>query len=136
MRHLRARSALAAAAGATAPGPFLREAERDARRLQGEKMPWSEALAQLIHAGAAARRGDPGRGMGLLMEAAERCEAADMRLYAHAARRCVGERTGGDSGAELVAQTDAWMMGQKVRNPGRMTALLVPGFAREGTRVD
>jgi hypothetical protein len=42
-----------------------------------------------------------------------------MHLYAQAARRIRGE----------VAAVDAWMRKQQVRDPARMSALLVPGFA-------
>ena len=39
-------------------------------------------------------------------------------------------------GATLVAQADAWMRGQEVREPGRMTEVYAPGFNRRaGTAV-
>src|SRR6516165_2949555 len=61
-------------------------------------------------------------------ETASRLEAADLRLHAAAARRRLGEQVGGSEGYRLVEQADAWMKGQKVRRPERMTALLAPGF--------
>ena len=37
---------------------------------------------------------------------------------------------GGDEGRVLIEQADAWMRAQSIRNPARMAACLVPGFAR------
>ena len=128
MHHLRARSALAAAGSAGDPAPFLRAAERDAGLLRRERVAWAEALAHLIEAGVAACRDDRARAQALLADAAKRCDASDMHLYAWAARRRAGELTANEAGAATVAQADAWMTGQKIRRPDRMTALLVPGF--------
>jgi serine/threonine protein kinase len=125
--HLRARCALAAAAGSKDPGPFLRAAERDARLLRHERMPWADALADLVEAGVALRRGDPGRAAGYLRAAVCGCDAGSMRLYAAAARRCLGQLVGGDEGRALTAEADAWTAGQNVRNRERMTALVLPG---------
>ena len=55
-------------------------------------------------------------------------EAVDMGLFAAAARRRLGTLLGGDAGRALIAQADAWMAAQEVRNPARMAAGLAPGF--------
>ena len=55
-------------------------------------------------------------------------EACDMRLFAAAARRCLGQLVGGSEGRTLMACADTWMAGQGIRNPARMTALYAPGF--------
>jgi hypothetical protein len=127
LTHLRARAALAAAAAAADPGPLLRAAEQDARRLRRERMPWADALAQLVLAGVSLGRGDSERARGSLRAAITGCDATAMRLHAAAARRCLGRLLGGDAGRALVAEAEAWMAGQNVRNPERMTALLAPG---------
>jgi hypothetical protein len=126
--HLRARAALAVAPTAPEPGPLLRAAERDARRLRRERIAWAEALAQLVRAGVAMGRHDAGAARQLLEDAADRLDAAGLRLHAAAARRRLGERVGGSEGQHLVEQADAWMKGQNIRRPDRMTALLAPGF--------
>jgi serine/threonine protein kinase len=126
--HVRARAALAAAPIAADPGPLLHAAERDARLLRRERIPWAGALAQLVRAGVAMGRHDAGGAGQLLEDAAGRLDAAGLRLHAAAARRRLGDLVGGSEGRRLVEQADAWMKGQNIRRPGRMTALLVPGF--------
>jgi hypothetical protein len=126
--HLRARAALAAAPAAAEPAPLLHAAEQDARLLQRERIAWAEALAQLVRAGVAMRRHDAGAACQLLEDAAGRLEAAGLCLHAAAARRRLGELVAGSQGHRLVEQADAWMKGQNIRRPDRMTALLAPGF--------
>ena len=53
--------------------------------------------------------------------------ATDMALHAAVARRRRGELLGGVQGAALLAEADAWMTGQAIRNPSRMAAMLAPG---------
>jgi serine/threonine protein kinase len=126
--HLRARCALAAAGAAGDRAAYLRSAERDARALEREKLAWADALAKLIRAGLAARRCERALALEELAAAVDGLTAADMRLYAEAARRRRGQLLGGEEGRELVRQADAWMAGQKIKNPERMTDMLAPGF--------
>jgi hypothetical protein len=126
--HLRARAAVAAASAAAEPAPLLHAAERDTRLLRCERIAWAEALAQLVHAGVAMGRHDTERARQLLEEAIGRLEATGLRLHAAAARRRLGEQLGGSEGQRLAEQANAWMKGQNICRPDRMTALLVPGF--------
>ena len=127
--HLRARSALAAAREDASKAPrLLREAERDAKRILRERMPWSNPLAELILAGVAASRGERETAARHCAAAAAGFDAAEMALYAAAARRRHGELLGGDEGRALVAAADAWMTSQRIRNPARWTAMVAPGF--------
>jgi hypothetical protein len=128
VRRLRAECALAVASRAAARGPWLRSAARDARRLEREGMPWTLAHARLIRAGIAAARGEAAGAATLLAEAIGRFEAVAMPLHAAAARRRLGGLLGGDAGRALIAAADAWMAGQQIRDPARMTALYAPGF--------
>jgi hypothetical protein len=123
------RCAVATAAAAADPEPLLRQAERYARRLDRERVPWSGALARVIRAGGAAVRGETASAQSLLSRAVAECEAADLALFAAAARRQLGRLLGGDEGRDHVARADAWMHGQSIRNPARFAACLVPGFA-------
>ncbi len=115
MLDLRARAALCAGL------PHV--ADKDARRILGEKFAWSRPLAIQIRACVAARRGDRAAAAALFDEAARGFANADMLLHAAAARRRRGELTGTPA---LIDAADAWMATQKIRNPARMTAMLAP----------
>jgi hypothetical protein len=128
--HLRARCALAAAEDPLQRRSLLRVAACDARRLEWEATAYSKAWAQLARAGIATMRDDAGAAISLLRAATSAFEANDMRLYAAAGHRRLGELLGGEEGRVLIVQTDAWMAGQGIVNPGRMTAMLAPGFPK------
>jgi serine/threonine protein kinase/tetratricopeptide (TPR) repeat protein len=113
---LRARAALAAGA----PG----DARRLARQIAGERLAWCTPLAGLIRAGASA----PDAARRELSTAIQQLERADMALHAAAARRCLGQLTGGDEGASMIAESDDWMRAESIQEPARMAALVVPGF--------
>jgi hypothetical protein len=135
MVHLHARAALAAAAAEPVGGFFsprarlLRCAARDARRIERRRLPRLNPLATLIRAGLANLHGKREEAVSLLEAAEKGLEASDMELYAAAARRQRGTLMGGEGGQTLVASADAWMAGQDIRNPARIAAMLVPGFA-------
>jgi serine/threonine protein kinase len=129
--HLRARCALTAATAAADPRPLFRAAECDAGLLRREQMPWGNALADLVDGGVALGRGDQRRAVDCLRAAVGGCDIGSMRLYAAGARRRLGRLLGGDEGRALTAEADAWMAGQGIRDPGRMTALVFPGPRRE-----
>jgi len=129
--HLRARCALVAAAGAAGSerNALLRIADRDARRLAGERAPYIATWAALIRGGAAALRGDD-RAVGHLDDAIARAEACDMVLFREVAHRCRGLVVGGEQGAAEVAAADAWMTGQSIADPARFAAMMAPGFGK------
>ena len=127
VRHVCARAALAAARTAD-PSACLGRAESHVRRLQREKTVRSEALARLVGAGIAFARRDRRLAERLMHVAAEQLDAIEMRLYAAATRRRLGQLLGGDQGRGMIVQADVWMTGQGIKNPARMTAMLVPGF--------
>jgi serine/threonine protein kinase len=130
MLHLRARATLGLASRATQSERrrLLRDAERDARLLEKERMPWSDALAALVRATVVALRGESDVAARLLDEAARRFDAVDMALHAATARHRLGRLIGGDEGRALTDAALAWMANQKIKNAPRITAMLVPGF--------
>ena len=91
-------------------------------------MSWSTPYATLLRAGVAHQRRDDGKASSLLSEAVQMFERADMRLYAAAARRRLGEKLGGERGQQLINEADAWMAGQNVKNPEALAKMLAPGF--------
>jgi eukaryotic-like serine/threonine-protein kinase len=130
-QHLKGRCVLAAAQSrslsASSRQRLLRMAARDARRIERKATPWGAPLAALLRAGVASHRPDRAEALRELETAGTGFEAADMSLYAAAARRCRGMVVGGEEGARLAAEADAWMRGESIRNPERMTAMLAPG---------
>ncbi len=124
------RCAVAMAAVSADPGPLLRVAEKSARRLDRQRLPWTSALAQLIKAGVASVRGDAGSAERLLADAAQRFDSADMAVFAASARRQLGQLRGGDEGRELIEQADTSMRVQLIVNPSRMASCLAPGFPK------
>jgi len=125
--HLRARTAIAAAAAATGQEPLLAEAARDVRRIEREEMPWGDALARLLLAGIASIRGDPGEAVAHLASAEEMLEAADMALYASVSRSRRGVLTAGEAGRALAASAADAMRAQGIRDPDRMADMWAPG---------
>jgi hypothetical protein len=127
--QLRARAALAAA---TQPGADkkaqLAAAERDAKKIAGERMPWSTPLGDLLFAGIANARGLDAAAIGHLERAAAGLDEADMPLYAIAARYRLGSLQGGEKGARLRDTARDWLTDQGVKNPARLVAMLAPGF--------
>jgi hypothetical protein len=133
--YLRARLALASAAG-NQRDRRLRIAELLADKLGGEKMGWSNPMAAVIRAGLAYRRGNNARAEVLATEAIDGFEAADMTLYAAAARRRLGEIIGGDRGEELLNQADELMRRRQIKNPLAFANLLVSAFAEPNTAFE
>jgi hypothetical protein len=128
MYDIRGRSALAAAMELPESASPMNAAERAACRLERENTSWMVPFAGRIRAGIAALRDDKGAAAKFLQSAITGFVAADMPLHAAVSRRRLGELLGGQAGRALIDAADAWMTGQGVKNPPRMTALYAPGF--------
>jgi eukaryotic-like serine/threonine-protein kinase len=133
--YLRARCALAMAAASAnaskhsrAQRQFLTMARHEAGRIASENVQWSNPIAHLVNAAVAYLEGGRLLATGLLTEAIDGFEAADMQLYAAVARRRLGTLLGGSHGRELLRQADEWMTSRTIRNPHHMTRLFAPGF--------
>ncbi|WP_437753764.1 ATP-binding protein [Sorangium sp. So ce1389] len=131
MAHVeRACTALGAAEGAAEPEPLIQAALRDAAALSRERMAWSDPFVPLIRAGAAELRGERDAAIAQLEAAAAGFDAADMPLYAAAARRQAGELLGGEKGLQRLLVADAVMARERIKSPARWAAMLAPGFGR------
>jgi hypothetical protein len=135
LTDLRARCALAASDAFRDPAPLLRVAEVSARGLEGEGLPWASALAAMLRAGLAARRGDRAGAVDLFRAAAARFDDAEMPLNAAAARRRSGalaESLAGDREAEASRLA---LLDLGVRNPARFVNLFATDALGDGPAV-
>jgi hypothetical protein len=127
--HLVARLAIAQAASSPeARDAHLRAATCAAKSLRRERIPLGRWLAPLLLAGCAEVAGRRDEAASHLQEAVALLEASETWLYATAARRRLGETLGGERGRAHLEAADAWFAQQGVKNPARMTAMLVPGW--------
>jgi hypothetical protein len=128
LRYFRGLAALALSREVRAAAPLLRAlAARDARALTRPDLAWARPLAASLKGAIAADRGALTEAARHLEAAARDLEASGLFLYAAAARRRLGQLVGGDRGASLVAEADAWMAARGVRCPPRITAMLAGG---------
>jgi len=125
--YLRARAALATSLQ-NGDRDKLSFAERLAHKIEKENMSWAKPFAVVVRAAVAHQRGQNTEATTLLAAAGDGFERADMRLYAAASRRRLGELLADDRGRHLIAAADAWMTTQRIKNPERMARMLVPGF--------
>ena len=124
--HLRARAALASGV-AVGDVERINFAEKLARKIEKEKMDWAMPLAALARGAVAHQRSQTDVAVALLAEAIRGFETADMRLFAAAGRRRLGEMKG-EKGSGLVAEADAWMANQGFKQPALITRMLAPGY--------
>ncbi len=104
----------------------LAEAKRLARQLARERMAWIAPLAAILTAGVANAMGDRARAFASLRAAIELARAAEMSLYAEAARYSLGSALG-DHGLAPKRQAEDAMRAQGILAPDRFAAMLVPG---------
>ncbi|WP_437619072.1 serine/threonine-protein kinase [Sorangium sp. So ce1151] len=133
LHHLRARAALAAAAGEPeASGRayrrelLLRIAEWDTSRLEREEAEWAAPLSVALRAGLATARGRHAEACRSLELAAQLFSSMDMGLYAAAARFQQGAVEQGAAGQAARRTGQASMQEHHVINPARLAATLVP----------
>jgi hypothetical protein len=127
--HLRARAALGAAEleqDSRRSAFLLRVAARMATRLYQEPSHGAQGLALLIRAALANRRADQDTSAELLECAVRALDAAQLVVFAQAARRRAAELSGD---ADAVLTLDRHMVEMGVKAPLRLTGMLAPGFS-------
>ncbi len=129
---LRCRTAVAAVAAlgreSKAARVILRRVASSVRRLAGEKLAWSTALACLIRAGQATFDDRVTLATELLTTAATDFERAGFELYAAAARYRLGQLLASTSRRNDLHEASEWMEKEGIRRPSRMVAVLAPGL--------
>jgi tetratricopeptide (TPR) repeat protein len=125
--YVRARCALLMSA-AGRDTTYLAVARRQVRRIEREKMPWSDPLVRLLNAAIAFLEGDAAIARRRLNDAIQGFDAAGMRLYAAVARHRLGEIGTDQRAREERRAADLWMDSEGIVNPARMSRLIAPGF--------
>jgi serine/threonine protein kinase len=126
--HLRGRLALATAEQ-RANQDLLRAVLALAQRIAGEPVRCGKPWAALLEAGVAVRRGRDDQALRQVDAAAAGFDAADMALYAHAARYRKGALIGGSAGDSLKHDAIGFIHAEGVQNPVRLIDMLAPGFS-------
>jgi hypothetical protein len=128
LHYMRARTALAMAAGHRAPRRFLAIARSRARRIARDRKAWSDPIALLLQAAIANVEGNTQMAAKHLRDAIDRFERADMNLYVAVARCRLGALQGGEAGRTLQRDGEEWMAAQSIKRPDFFTRMLAPGF--------
>lgn len=129
--HLQARVALACAKGAINKEFFLKIARKNAKKILKEKRSSGNAWAELILAGIETLNGKIEKAIDHLEEAEKSLEKANMKLYLAATKRKKGElleKLKNNNSKDLIISADNWMYSQQIKEPAKMTAMLLPGF--------
>jgi serine/threonine protein kinase len=105
----------------------LAEVRRLQRRLERERMAWTDCLATILRAGWACASGQREAAAAALRSAIDRAEATQMPLHAAAARYQLGVLLGGEVGEPHVREAVHALAERGVRAPARFAAMLVPG---------
>ena len=124
--YLRGRTALAVWQVRQDAHNLRSEIDQYAKRLSKLHSPWADALSNLLHAGvlkAGNRNQDASR---LLGAAEEILRQQDLSLFAAAVLRRRGELEG-EGGMNRIETADAFMKGEHIHRPDRMTAMILPG---------
>lgn len=128
--HLRGRSALALLAKGGPAAALIKQVESTIRQIEKEQMAWTSPLAVLLRAGLAYCRKDRTAAAQLLRTAITALDESQLGLYAAAARWRLAEILPESAEAQTLRErSQLFMTEQEVRNPARMVAMLVPGFA-------
>jgi tRNA A-37 threonylcarbamoyl transferase component Bud32 len=120
----------AATSDSQAKSALLQEGRDCIRKLRREQLSLARSTAALLAATVLRIEGQPREAEALLEATIRELAAAEMNLHVAAARRRLGESFEGERGRALVAEADAWYAAHGVRQPARMTAMVLPGWER------
>ena len=124
----RARCALAVAARGGDARRLHAIALEQARRIERERMPWSNPFVMLIRATVAYQQDDAAAAIEGLRAAVASFASADMHMHAAACRWRLGALVGGEPGAALRLEADRFLAVQDVCNPTAFLRVIAPGF--------
>jgi serine/threonine protein kinase/tetratricopeptide (TPR) repeat protein len=104
---------------------------RSVRRLGRDSGPTATCLGGLLRAAHASVSGaSTARIVAPLREAIPVLESIGVLIHAAYAKRLLGLASGGDEGAEMVREANAWLREQGVRDPDKLANCILRGEAR------
>ena len=96
--------------------------------MKREGNPFAEGLGRQLLAGVANLQHRPEDVVVHLRAAVRDFVGAGMPLHVAISRLRLGSLIGGDEGARLTAEGEGWLKSEGVVEPGRLAAVLAPGF--------
>jgi len=124
-RSLRGRLLLAASPDRAQLG----ETARIVRQLERERVGYAQVQAHLLAAAVANLRSQSEVVVAQLRQAVQTAAENQMAFQLAAARRKLGQVLGGEEGAALLTESDAWMTKEGVVDPERMCEVVAPGLS-------
>jgi hypothetical protein len=118
-------SAVIAARSAKDPRAHLAMARRDARRLRPERTAYAEAYAAVIKGAVSHLEGKTESAIEFHTRALALFEVTAMPQLVAAAKRRLGELTGGDRGGALVTEADVMFQTLCIKDPSRTTCMMM-----------
>ncbi len=106
----------------------LRQVVKLARQLRREQEGYVTAWSHLLLAGVESQRGNQEATGEHLRAAIDISKEYSMAFHLAAAQRRLGQLVGGDGGASLVAESDAWMTDEGIVDPEKLCEIVAPGF--------
>ncbi len=106
---------------------LLRRAQHYARSIERQNIPWGNALATMVRAGAAITQGDAERARALTRLAAEAFAALEMKLHLGVALYRHASIVGGGEGEAERERAEQLVAGRGVRNLPAVARMLAPG---------
>ncbi len=100
-------------------------AARYARAVENHRFVWMQSSAVMLRAALAHHAGNLDGAITLLRSCRAGARTRGEALYEAATSRRIGQWIGGSEGRTDVEASDAWMAGQGIANPERMTAMLL-----------
>ena len=127
---VQARIALAIAESEGGAASALVDASKATRALASVAVPWAPVVAKLHGAALLSLQGRRDDASSALRAAVDALGGAGLDALAAAARRRLGVLVGGDEGAALVRDAEAFEAAQGVARGASFAAMVAPGFGR------
>lgn len=128
--YLRARAAVATSMdlASSEKKSLLKEAQKDIATLRRQKPKWTKLTAELLQVGIDQVNGNSKSAIKRLDTLIPAFDSLEMRLFAAAARRCMGTLLEGEEGKPYRLEAEKFMRKHKVQDPARLTAIITPGI--------